>query len=62
MLVVSRSLDREVKSLRKGCGSSYGVVERYPVAGDVSHSDRGLVGCFSEKVEKELGVLVIPAE
>ena len=43
-------------------GSSDGLVGRYPVAGDVSHSYRGLVGCFSEKVQKELGILAIPRE
>ena len=46
----------------KVVGFSYGLVKCYPVAGDVSHSYRGLVGCFSEKVEKELGVLVIHPE
>jgi hypothetical protein len=37
-----------------------GLDKRYSVAGDVSHSYRGLVGCFSEKAEKELGILAIP--
>ena len=39
-----------------------GLGKRYSVAGDVSHSYRCVVGCFSAKVEKELGVLVIPPE
>ena len=43
-------------------GSSDGLVKRYPMAGDGRHSYRGVVGCFSEKVEKELGVLVISPE
>ena len=46
----------------KVVGSSDGLVGRYSVASDVSHSYRGLVGCFSEKVQKELGILAIPRE
>lgn len=43
-------------------GASDGLDKRYSVAGDVGNGYRGLVGCFSEKVQKELGVLVIPRE
>lgn len=46
----------------KVIGSIDGLVKRYSVAGDVSDSYRGVVGCFSEKVEEELGILVIPRE
>ena len=39
-----------------------GLVERYSVAGDVGYRRCGVVGCFAEKVEKELGILVIPSQ
>ena len=42
--------------------STDGLVKRYSMASDVSHSYRGLVGCFSEEIQKELGILVIPRE
>jgi len=33
--------------------------KRYSMAGDVGNSYRGMVSCFTKKVEKELGILVI---
>ena len=53
-------LNRADSFFWNGVGSANGLVECYSMAGDVSRSYRCLVGCLSEKVQKELGILVIP--